>query len=114
MQPYTKAFAKNNLTLQTEDMTIKSKKYRFNINRGIVIERFKKRKDLSGEACHGGKYVYFFLTPMERGRLQVLPISYDARIKKWYDTTASFVRHFIETTDLPVDWKDPMPTFNTA
>jgi tetratricopeptide (TPR) repeat protein len=51
---------------------------------------------------------------MERGRLQVLPISYDVRKKEWYDTTASFVRHFIHTTDRPVDWKDPMLTFNSA
>ena len=62
----------------------------------------------------GGKYVYFFLTPMDRGRLQVLPVSYDVKKKMWYDTTASFVRHFVEMTDRPVDWKDPMLTFNTA
>jgi len=115
MQPYTKAFAANNLTPQTEDITIKNKNYRFDIKKGIVTESFKKdRKNYPVKHVMGGKYVYFFLTPMERGRLQVLPISYDVRKKEWYDTTASFVRHFIETTDRPVDWKDPMLTFNTA
>jgi len=115
MQPYTTAFAENNLTPQTEDITIKNKNYRFDIKKGIVTESFKKdRKNYPVKHVMGGKYVYFFLTPMERGRLQVLPISYDVRKKEWYDTTASFVRHFVHTTDRPVDWKDPMLTFNTA
>jgi len=115
MQPYTKTFAENNLAPQTEDITIKNKGYRFDIKKGIVTESFKKdRKNYPVKHVMGGKYVYFFLTPMERGRLQVLPISYDVRKKEWYDTTASFVRHFVHTTDRPVDWKDPMLTFNAA
>jgi tetratricopeptide (TPR) repeat protein len=115
MQPYTKTFAENNLAPQTEDITIKNKNYRFDIKKGIVTESFKKdRKNYPVKHVMGGKYVYFFLTPMERGRLQVLPISYEVKTKKWYNTTASFVRHFVEITDRPVDWKDPMLTFNTA
>ena len=115
MQPYTKTFAEKNLAPQAEDITIKDKNYRFDINKGIVIESFKKnRKNYPVKHVMGGKYVYFFLTPMERGKLQVLPVSYDVKKKMWYDTTASFVRHFIEATDRPVDWKDPMLTFNTA
>jgi Flp pilus assembly protein TadD len=115
MQPYTKAFAEKNLAPQTKDITIKDKSYRFDINKGIVTESFKKnKKNYPVKHVMGGKYVYFFLTPMERGRLQVLPISYDVRKKEWYNTTASFVRHFVGTTDRPVYWKDPMLTFNTA
>jgi tetratricopeptide (TPR) repeat protein len=115
MQLFTKAFAEKNLTLQTEDITIRNKSYRFDIKKGIVTESFKKtRKNYPVKHVMGGKYVYFFLTPMERGRLQVLPVSFDVKKKMWYDTTASFVRHFVETTDRPVDWKDPMLTFNTA
>jgi tetratricopeptide (TPR) repeat protein len=115
MQPYTKTFAENNLAPQTEDLEIENKGYRFDINKGIVVESFKKnKKNYPVKHVMGGKYVYFLLTPMERGRLQVLPVSYDVKKKVWYDTTASFVRHFVETTDRPVDWKDPMLTFNTA
>jgi tetratricopeptide (TPR) repeat protein len=115
MQPYTKTFAEKNLAPQTEDIEIKNRSYRFDINKGIVIESFKKnKKNYPVKHVMGGKYVYFLLTPMERGRLQVLPLSYDVRKKEWYDTTASFVRHFVEATDRPVDWKDPMLTFNTA
>jgi len=63
----------------------------------------------------GGKNVYYFLTPMAKGRLQVLPIAYDLRTKKWYDTTASGVRHFDDRpADQAVPWRDPAFTFNTS
>ena len=35
----------------------------------------------------GGKNVYYFLTPLEKGRLQVLPVAYDVRQKEWFNTT---------------------------
>ena len=63
----------------------------------------------------GGKNVYYFLTPMERGRLQTLPVAYDVRTRKWFDTAASGVRHFPGAgADAPVHWTDPMYTFNTS
>ncbi len=63
----------------------------------------------------GGKNVYYFLTPMERGRLQTLPVAFDVRTKEWFDTAASGVRHFPGTAaDTPVHWTDPMYTFNTS
>ena len=42
----------------------------------------------------GGKNVYYFLTPMEKGRLQVLPLAYNVHKAEWFDTAASGVRHF--------------------
>ncbi len=63
----------------------------------------------------GGKNVYYFLTPLDRGRLQTLPVAYDVRTKKWFDTAASGVRHFPSAAaDAPVHWTDPMYTFNTS
>lgn len=62
----------------------------------------------------GGKNVYYFLTPLAKGRLQVLPLAYDVAARKWYDTTASMVRHFLQEGDSPLDWRDPLLTFNTA
>jgi hypothetical protein len=38
--------------------------------------------------------VLFFLTPLARGRLQVLPVAYDVHRREWFDTTASAMRHF--------------------
>ncbi len=62
----------------------------------------------------GGKNVYYFLTPLERGRLQVLPLAYDVQKKTWYDTAASGVRHFPDRRDGALDWTDRMFTFNTT
>ena len=62
----------------------------------------------------GGKNAYYFLTPLDKGRLQVLPVAYDVPRKTWYDTAASGVRHFPDRTDSALDWTDRMFTFNTT
>ncbi len=63
----------------------------------------------------GGKNFYNFLTLLEDGRLQVLPIFYDVRNKAWRNTTTSMLRHFDDgQQDTPVSWRDPMLTFNAA
>jgi tetratricopeptide (TPR) repeat protein len=62
----------------------------------------------------GGKNVFYFLTELERGRLQVLPLAYDVRAEEWFDAPTSMVRHFGDETDIPVDWRDPLLTFNTS
>ena len=62
----------------------------------------------------GGKNVFYFLTPLERGRLQVLPVAYDVRRQEWFDTTASAMRHFGDRRDEALYWKDRPLTFNTS
>ncbi len=39
-----------------------------------------------------GKNGFYFLTPLDRGRLQVLPVAYDVRRQERFDTTASASR----------------------
>jgi tetratricopeptide (TPR) repeat protein len=60
----------------------------------------------------GGKNVYYFLTELARGRLQVLPVAYDVHKRAWYDTAASGVRHFPDRRDEALDWTDRLFTFN--
>jgi Flp pilus assembly protein TadD len=62
----------------------------------------------------GGKNVFYFLTPLERGRLQVLPLAFDVRKKAWLDAAGSMVRHGGEVPDRPLPWTHPRLTFNTA
>ena len=62
----------------------------------------------------GGKNVYYFLTTLARGRLQVLPLAYDVRLKTWIDSTGSMVMHESGLSAAPVNWRDPMLTFNTS
>ena len=58
--------------------------------------------------------MYYFLTPLERGWLQVLPVAYDVRRQEWFDTTASAMRHFGDRRDEALYWKDRPLTFNTS
>ena len=119
MQPYTAAFARTNLTPQTKDLVIGKYRYRADIDpkAGWVLETDPKgrRKKYSILHALGGKNVYYFLTPLERGRLQTLPLAYDVRTRQWFDTAASGVRHFGSgPPEEPVHWKEWPYTFNTA
>jgi len=118
MQPYTAEFARANLTTPQSSIKIGKNEYTACIAReeGWILEKApdgEKRYPIAH--VMGGKNVYYFLTPMERGRLQTLPVAYDVRTRKWFDTAASGVRHFPHAgTDSPVHWTDPMYTFNTS
>ncbi len=117
MQPYTPAFAAANLAPQAAALTVGKYTYRAEIapEAGWVRETGPQ-----GERKYriayvlGGKNVCYFLTPLERGRLQVLPLAYDLAKKDWYDTAASGVRHFPGLPDKPLPWTDRAFAFNTA
>jgi tetratricopeptide (TPR) repeat protein len=118
MQPYTGVFARNKLTPQKDDVVIGEYRYRADISgsAGWVIENGPEgNKRYWIEHVLGGKNVYYFLTPLEKGRLQTLPVAYDVHTKEWFDTAASGIRHIPgRRPDEPVDWKDRPYTFNTA
>ena len=117
MQPYTPEFAEKNLNVQAKDIIIKDVRYRFvmKADGGAVQEIGPKgQKDYPVLHAMGGKNVYYFLTEMDRGRLQVLPVAYDVRTGKWFDTAASAVRHFTAHPDEPYHWTDYPYTFNTS
>jgi len=114
MRPFSADFARKELTAHHEAIAIGGVGYRAEIDteKGRVIEAGPDgERAYPMEHVLGGKNVYYFLTPMERGRLQTLPIAYDVRRKEWFDTSASGMRH---VSDEPVDWRDAAYTFNTA
>jgi len=116
MQPYTADFSSTRLTAQTKEITINGFTYRADIGGeiGYMVEVGKspsESKRYKIEHVLGGKNVYYFLTPRDKGRLQTLLLAYDVHKKEWFDTTASGVRHF---SDQPVHWKESVYTFNTA
>ena len=118
MQPYTPEFARQNLTAPQAPARISRNEYIACIGpeEGWVLER-RSDGDKRYRMAHamGGKNVYYFLTPTERGRLQTLPVAYDVRAREWFDTAASAVRHFPGTArDAPLDWTDSAYTFNTS
>ncbi len=119
MQPYTPEFARANLTSQTQDLVIGKYRYRADIGpqAGWVLSTDPKGQKKKYPILHalGGKNVYYFLTPLARGRLQTLPVAYDVHTKQWFDTAASGVRHFGSSQpEEPLHWKEWPYTFNTA
>jgi len=122
MQPYSAAFAKKELKPQKDDVVIGKRAFRAEIGpqQGWVRERDGDKdgsyKETRYPIAHvmGGKNVYYFLTQMPKGRLQVLPVAYDVHKKTWYDTAASGVRHFPDRHDEALPWTDRLFTFNTT
>ncbi len=117
MQPFTAALFKSNLTPHNEDLAIGNSRYRVEFDGD---EAWMKETAADETKRHplvhamGGKNVYYFLTTLERGRLQVLPLAYDVQRKAWFDTAASGIRHFRDIEEEVVDWRDPEYTFNTS
>lgn len=116
MQPYSAAFAKQNLRPQQQDIVVGQSRYRADLAKGVVDETGPEgTKQYKIEHVLGGKNVYYFLTPFPRGRLQTLPIAYDVHKKAWFDTAASGVRHFSGMAPgQPTHWQNPGYTFNTS
>lgn len=117
MQPYTAEFAREKLRPQTIDIVVGKFRYRADLSgkTGWVHEKGpKETKKYKIEHVLGGKNVFYFLTPMDKGRLQTLPVAYDVNRKEWFDMAKSGVRHFPERRpDEPLYWKDWQYTFNT-
>ena len=117
MQPYSADFARFNLTGQRGDIQIGKHSYRAEItpNQGWLVQRGPSdEKQLPIAHVLGGKNVYYFLTPTERGRLQTLPVAYDVRRKEWFDTAGSGVRHSPGHPDEPLHWTDREYSFNSS
>jgi tetratricopeptide (TPR) repeat protein len=115
MRPWARAAAGREIAPQTQDIVVADRRYRADIEKGNVRET-----TATGEVWHpiaylmGGKNVDYFLTPYQRGRLQVLPVAYDLRRKEWYDVSASALRHFADVSERALEWTDPELTFNAA
>lgn len=115
MQPFTPAFAMTNLPPQAEPIAIGGKAYRYVTGRGVIRETGPQgTRDHRIVHVMGGKNVYYFLTPLERGKLQVLPLAFDVHRRLWYDNPGSGVRHFAGRHDEALEWTDRLFTFNTA
>jgi tetratricopeptide (TPR) repeat protein len=117
MQPFTAELFQTKLRARGDNLIIAGSDYRVESDgkQGWVIESGpKENRKYPIAYAMGGKNVYYFLTPMDRGRLQVLPLAYDVQRKSWFDTAASGIRHFQDIGEEPVGWKDPEYTFNTS
>jgi tetratricopeptide (TPR) repeat protein len=117
MQPFKAEFFQTRLVPQVKSLTIGDSQYQVEFfgEQGWIREGGPKgNKKYPIVHVMGGKNVFYFLTPMDRGRLQVLPLAYDVQRKSWFDTAASGIRHFQNLEEKPVGWQDPEYTFNTS
>jgi len=117
MQPFSAEFARTQIVAQRGEIVIGEYRYRVEIEGGagwVQESGPEGRHRYAIEHVLGGKNVYFFLTPLSRGRYQVLPLAFDVREQQWYDATASMVRHFVDRKDEPLDWRERPLTFNTS
>ncbi|MHB8068795.1 MAG: tetratricopeptide repeat protein [Desulfobaccales bacterium] len=117
MQPVTPELQAK-LAFPPDDILMKEYRYRPVCDQGACWLREQGPqgdKKYRLEQALGGKNVYYFLTPLEKGRLQVLPLAFDVRKKVWFDTTRSMLRHLgTGRREEPLSWKDNLLTFNTA
>jgi tetratricopeptide (TPR) repeat protein len=117
MQPFTADLASKQLKPLPEPLAVRDRGYRveFAGGKGWVVEGGPEgEKKYAMEHVLGGKNVFYFLTPLQRGRLQVLPVAYDVRRQEWLDTTASAARGIMSLQDEVLDWRAPQLTFNTS
>jgi tetratricopeptide (TPR) repeat protein len=117
MQAHTADFARARLTPQERPLEIRGRRFRAVVGTGadhVEEEGPEGRKTLPIAQVLGGKNVCYFLTPLDRGHLQVLPVAYDVNRKEWFSTAASAVRHFSGVADEELDWTDRAYTFNTS
>lgn len=117
MQPFSADLAARQLKPLAEPITIRDCRYRVELagEKGWVVESGPNgEKRYAMEHVLGGKNVFYLLTPMERGRLQVLPVAYDVRRQEWFDTTGSAARGQMHFEDEVLDWRAPQLTFNTS
>ncbi|NLI82432.1 MAG: ammonia-forming cytochrome c nitrite reductase subunit c552 [Deltaproteobacteria bacterium] len=117
VRPFSPAFARDHLQSPGVEVVVGENPCRahWDGDEGWMIERGKKG-DMRYKIHHvmGGRSVYYFLTSLQDGRLQVMPLAYDIRAGSWFNVLQSAVRHFIERGEEPLDWRDALLTFNIA
>jgi tetratricopeptide (TPR) repeat protein len=122
MQPFTPDFARRELSFTQPRVKTAQAVYIAALDaRGgsIIEEKAGAKHAYAIQQVLGGKSIYYFMTTLERGHMQVLPLAFDVRKRVWVETTASIVGHPMVTNgagdrDQPVDWRDRMLTFNTS
>lgn len=105
------------LTPQREPIEVDEVLYRFHTDGEhgwVTQDASSESKSYPVKYAIGGKNVYFFLTELERGKLQVLPVAFNVQTQTWYDMAEAGLRHFTEMEEEPYHWTEWPFTFNTA
>lgn len=119
MQPVNKKFTDEYQLPPSEPMPLEGKIYQVTYDDSAMVMLESKNGNLINKYeltwSLGGPNVYCFLVPLDKGRLQTIPLAFDMNRKTWFNYPLSAVRHFTEDQyDEPLPWKDRMYTFNTG
>jgi Tfp pilus assembly protein PilF len=115
MQAFTPEFARLNLVIPDAPMPAGHSKYAIKCGpQGGWMEEAASGRRFSIRYALGGKNIFYFLTELERGHLQVMPLAYDVRTRTWLDSTASMTMQQFVIPSEAVDWRDRSLTFNTS
>ncbi|MBT3383426.1 MAG: ammonia-forming cytochrome c nitrite reductase subunit c552 [Prolixibacteraceae bacterium] len=118
MQPINAKFVDEENLPESEEFSLEGKTYNVAFEDTLMLMYEKNGDSLKKYDvvwALGGKNVFYFLTPMEKGKLQTIPLAYDVNRETWYNNPESAVRHFGEgITDEALPWKDRMYTFNSS
>lgn len=118
MQTITPEFVKQEVVAESQEIRVDSSLFHVTseLDSLVFIEKGPDgEKQYTATFALGGKNIYYFLTPFEKGRLQVLPLAYDLNKKEWYNNPESAMRHFTEEVeDEALPWKHIAFTFNTS
>ncbi len=117
MQRYSPVLARNAELTDSSAIRIGDANYKAEVidNTGWIVEQTAAgERRYPMEFTLGGKNVYYFLTSLDRGHFQVLPLAFDVREKTWMDATQSMTMHENVSRGQAVDWRDRALTFNTS
>jgi tetratricopeptide (TPR) repeat protein len=118
MQPLNVEFIKNEKLPGSEDFSLEGKIYKIAFGDSTMTMIENDGDNITNYDVTwvlGGKNVYYFLTPLEKGKLQTIPLAYNLNSKSWYNNPQSALRHFPEgPADQALPWKDRMYNFNTS
>ncbi len=120
MQPVNRRFFETESLPSSKTFLLEEKTYRIIVGDSTIIlneQNGDSIKQYDVVWALGGKNVFYFLTQLEKGKLQTIPLAYDVNRKIWYNNPASAVRHFPDNSlprDEALSWKDRMYSFNTS
>jgi len=115
MQEFHADFARSSLSPCDSAIRSGDDHYRYVLQgKCAYIVRSSDKKRYRIRYVLGGKYVYYFLTPFGKGKLQTLPLGYEVRSSSWFDITASAIRMHQDFPDRALPWTDRRYTFNSA
>ncbi len=115
LRPFTSAVAASELVPPAGAFRLGEESCRVELEASrVVVTQAGEERTYAIDRLLGGREVIYFLTPLEGGRLQVLPMGYDVRRKEWFEIASSTVRHFEVTEVAAVDWRAPAYTFNAS